>query len=1048
MKKLIAMIGAAAMSFGLFADAPDPSTYYSTSFEANDAGCSDGTTFDWQAADWVTTFEDAFKLVDQDGELPYASGKVRRDEFFNSKNVNNKYLKLETGTNEIKHAIGGTDRVFFDQLVKFTGFDEDPVIAADGAKIAVWLKATEENEAETNLYVTAGTGTTATNLQIDCEVAVDTWYRLTIKSLGNVIDTSAGMVQAGFLIYINGELATIVDGQREYHVNPTKIQKPADKKFYENGQLFTAIDTTSATLTSVGYQGLGGVDDIIFSKDAPDFAAAAVDVTVTPIEGAIITVKDADGNPIGQVGNVYPIPQGDFTVTYAQAPGWKFTTVTKDYNTGNLPSGNVIDDSAEVIPEKVVAQIIRESKVVAEYAASELTVVLAQGVQDGDQIKFVEGCSALDGAYVFQKDTTIDVTAGGNWAITVPGTSAELTDLFGAMPEKQITVTFTDDPTMSTFFLAGNIYGNGRVDTLIDVAGFTQLAGNLTIGATLAAEDGFGAILESDEIGGFVGDDMSGEYTIKLVGTKAKVVTTTDIAAGAFVLDSGYVLNIETNEIDETTWYTYTQVAAAVDPVCEINGKQYGSLAEALADAKTGDTLKLLKDITLTETVEINKAITFDLDNFEIKVADGTYGYAAILITESGATIQNGKVTSMASAEVASCFINFCKASGTLKNLTVNTTNFKWGVGGDLGETGDWETEYNTYTVACENVDVTGSTSVFCAEGVNLTLDENCSATQAGTHAQDWRNCAIHAGLNAIVTIAGGEYTGAYAIYKMSSPAKIYVNGGKFTGNVYMHPLQGYEGEDVLAIAAGNFDDNTIDTKYLVNNVDAGYERAWVTGDYDGYYKPGAKAITYNITYTFTGVEEADKATIVNDNPETFTVEDEITFKAAECEGYEFKGFVPAAITQGSTGDKEIVGTFEKKQQGWPDNPQDVKGQSAGTALGITGTLAGADACVLSTWAKDFNVTFNVDVDQYENAFLLNCDPAEVEDAEKAFKFTAITPGTTPTTTTQYNGRDYNGKVQITAYEDVGFTKPVDNPTGAEAELFYKAELILVPVNK
>ena len=74
----------------------------------------------------------------------------------------------------------------------------------------------------------------------------------------------------------------------------------------------------------------------------------AVTVTVTPIEGALITVKDADGNEITHDGNnVYRIPPGDFTVTYAPAPGWKFESVTKTYNTDNLPVRNEINGTVE-----------------------------------------------------------------------------------------------------------------------------------------------------------------------------------------------------------------------------------------------------------------------------------------------------------------------------------------------------------------------------------------------------------------------------------------------------------------------------------------------------------------------------------------------------------------------------------------------------------------------------------------------------------------------------------------------------------------------------
>ena len=81
------------------------------------------------------------------------------------------------------------------------------------------------------------------------------------------------------------------------------------------------------------------------------------------------------------------------------------------------------------------------------------------------------------------------------------------------------------------------------------------------------------------------------------------------------------------------------------------------------------------------------------------------------------------------------------------------------------------------------------------------------------------------------------------------------------------------------------------------------------------------------------------------------------------------------------------------------------------------------------------------DGEAYEDAYLLNCKPAEVTAEAAAFKFTSISYDTTQskwvTTTTTQNtsGADYNGTVVVTRYSDVGC------PTASETGNFFNAEL-------
>jgi len=71
------------------------------------------------------------------------------------------------------------------------------------------------------------------------------------------------------------------------------------------------------------------------------------------------------------------------------------------------------------------------------------------------------------------------------------------------------------------------------------------------------------------------------------------------------------------------------------EKVCEINGKRYNKLIDALEIVKSGETIKLLKNIDYNFGIEIdNKKITFDLNNFILNIFNATGG--ALVVKNSG----------------------------------------------------------------------------------------------------------------------------------------------------------------------------------------------------------------------------------------------------------------------------------------------------------------------------------------------------------------------------------------------------------------------------
>ena len=569
MKKLIAMIGAVAMSFCAFAAT---TATPGISFEAEEPGVDNtaktftpGEKWGWES----DPLELGAYVTGEPGVYDAEGPKARRGDEFPKKGTNANYLKLDTGTADLTREMDAdAGKGYVDQLVKFTGFEEPQTNLTAG--IGVWMSEFVTNDTdeaattdltETNLYVTVGMGSERIALKIDDDYELDRWYRLTIKPLGDVFGGADGTTpREGFLVYINGTQVGSSDERATVLIdNPGKMTKAA-KDAMDAGQLFTAINTGAAAAhTTVGYKGVGAIDDIILTDVAPAFTVTTVDVTFAPITGAIIAkVEDADGNEFDYPTGAISVKQGDLTVTLEAALGYKMKG-TGEYviNTDEAVDG-VLTVPVQQGDFAVVVATVTNGTTTTDYAADELLAMI-NGLVDGDTATFIADGEVKDGGantlYVFRSGTTIVVANGGNWSVAVPE-GKDVKNYFGALPGKSITVTLADpENENASLYLKGNIYGNGSAQTRVKVNGYTVLDGALTIGATYQQiEDGGDAVLDSEVI------DLGGNK-ITLAGS-GKVVTAKRLTiADAFT-------NEDVEEIPNTPeegYYTY-QIKSAPTP--------------------------------------------------------------------------------------------------------------------------------------------------------------------------------------------------------------------------------------------------------------------------------------------------------------------------------------------------------------------------------------------------------------------------------------------------------------------------------------------------
>ena len=606
MKRLIALIGAVATAFGLYAD---PVEYYANSFETTTEGLSqDGTT--WSAATpWSTELTDAFKVEAYGQGEPgvYSDVAARRTTMFQAQDTNLNVLKLETGTNTLDLAIGDVTvdpgKFYFDQLVKFTGFEEEPTFAA-GTKIAVWMSAIEQEgtpavpgngepefiddpdkpldeggyeqkpnpdyfagtpasddyiAGETNLYVQVGTGTAARKVQIKGSFATETWYRITIKSLGNVIDPSTGSQQAGFLVFINGESAEIVDDNKEYYGVPGNLL-PTAKDYYDKGLLFTAIDTTSVTLAKVGYQGIGAIDDVILTSTSPDFDTSdeiEIEIGSLALEGAKV-IKIGDVTITDQT-SIWVKP-GDILVSYAANGPY----IVRN---GENVKWTFEDGKFVRVQEASTIEIIPAAAVLnkTDYkAADELyDLLVTTGLENGDNLEFLTAVFIKESeqgssVYEFSEGTTIKVTIENNettWRIKSVSEGDWVTDNAGAAAGFAKYYTLADES--SCVALAGEVAGLIQADYLSVGDGGVTITGEgkvITLGGTLEIYDGENLITPKY-------DEATGYYTYALA-TEPTPPPTTGFAIIIAETENGTVETSVTNNIVAGTEVTITATPA------------------------------------------------------------------------------------------------------------------------------------------------------------------------------------------------------------------------------------------------------------------------------------------------------------------------------------------------------------------------------------------------------------------------------------------------------------------------------------------------------
>ena len=473
---------------------------------------------------------------------------------------------------------------YFDSLVKFTAFDEDPAINLDGGKLAVWLKENlnaNDEPVSTNLVITAGF--LDANLQAkayttnyvctvpDVNLNDGAWHRVTVKAIDSIYKAGIAPVP-GFVVFVDKK--RVVCGDDKGIINKSSLTDNAYVLDSEDA-LFPSADQNTAnklTIDAVQFDGQGDVDDLVFTSTVPfdeakdaEFFAINLGEHVTGVEGLIN--GEVLFNISAATSIVYAADQTVQILTnnVTCETGWMVGSVT------NQAGAAVAVASAYTTTAG--GSITVNAKPLGAYVDDTPYETLAAAVYAANQAS--GNCTVKLAA---------DATAGVRFSNPNSGVTITL-DLAG----NEIAAATTDPAAILVEGGAVSIIdsvGGGKV-TAAEVS--TDVLGNAVVAdggaVTITAGTYDGKIIDASITGGGF-----------LVSYKGNVVNTKES------LDALIVGNYEATINSGTNYYVLTEKKPTY--VAQIGETGYETLAAAVAAAKTiGDasapvTITLLSNVT------------------------------------------------------------------------------------------------------------------------------------------------------------------------------------------------------------------------------------------------------------------------------------------------------------------------------------------------------------------------------------------------------------------------------------------------------------------
>ena len=838
MKKLLTLIGAAAMAFGLFADPLLTGIGFDTHTAETSLDTSGGYWSEWTAGEGEALTVKAWEGSGESytGERPTLVDDGGAVNFLNVKTAFTNPLLRNINADGATQAIA--TGLYFDQLVKFTARDDESADVCQGEKLAIYTKEIlndKDEVADIRLYVRAGkySGSELGSAVYDCGSIQDGWHRVTIKAIDGVYNT----VNAGFVLYIDGASLAYVEGETGYD---TSRLLPVGKALNAEKRLFPCLVGDVNVLVGVGFAGQGMIDDLALTDQAPAFAQDKYfiinwDEHVAELSYTVddkTTVVEVTEGEAGFVG--LPCTGAmdvEVAVTYSENYGkgeWTASEgVTVDGTTFKVTDGN---HQGYVVSEDVTPRLavtIGGNTEAYPSFAKALAVINAQAA--GATIKLnedialgtiEEGSDAWTEAQITsQGAVTIDlngktITGPANCAGYAIESTSALTIIdscevggglvspadgnAGAVYVLENALTITDgtfdgavDVDDGSSMVSGGAFLKGSEATfpltlaegcvVNEVSGYWMVTEPLSPQNVTFTAPECTTVVKVEQSGEEIKVDEDGRYAVM----PGEAVVTLQAAPGYFFAGADNPTEaVETVTIikDVTEYALQTSSPSVI--VALINGTPYASFADAAAEAKHGDTIRIVADSIETKAAKITGSaewpegvITIE-NNSEVvwngDAADGTYAIlingASVLFTGTGTWAKKAGTASLVQA-----------GATAEANVVVEGGNFV------AGEDGVDSNKVPSNLIASKN----GTIQVNGGTFVNYRGDEGRCIRAEGTMNAD--KVSVDAFATAI--IYGGEFTvcctnvsqkAAIASKhiavdnKGQTSGSVQINGGKF----------------------------------------------------------------------------------------------------------------------------------------------------------------------------------------------------------------------------------------------------------------------------
>ena len=569
MRKLIAMLAVCAGAMGLHAATTgtsfeglipggETSIDYVDAFETSgselDTTQTPGAYWDVNGTSDYAFDEGGFVITttNQDGTTACSSiAGGRHSQFSGDANIGFLAIETKKGESVTRYAnptnesgvheavaIDNESSYYFDSLIQFTPFETNKfaseVLVGD-SKLAIWLQAGEIDPVSldpvaTQLVVSAGylidgDALTTTNYLCkvdDIDIFDGGWHRVTVKEFGSIYNSSNVRTPA-FAIAIDGNPVYKTNDCRYAGLNKSKYSSRALNFEYSSESSFedlkyngpilfpSAVRGTESSMSSVSFQGVGAVDDLVFSENTDrewmqdDMFTIELGANVT---NAVYSVNG--GTPV-QIAADTQIPYSSGMAVTISDIG--YTDGYMKLGCGPAVSGVLIvtndNDSSYVVTVSAANKTVTidAQAIGATIVDSSVTPVVTPCATPAAAFALISAESAGTGPF------TVTLAADADNGVTLVGDYDVILDLAG----KKLSAGGDD---LSAIYV-GDANDNGESLTIIDTVGGGVVNGSSNDVAAVTVDAGT-LIIDGGTYEGFVNADPDNGNVFTVTGEGVK----------------------------------------------------------------------------------------------------------------------------------------------------------------------------------------------------------------------------------------------------------------------------------------------------------------------------------------------------------------------------------------------------------------------------------------------------------------------------------------------------------------------------------------------